>query len=386
MTILGSRDKMCIHQKINPRNGIGTKAKDVNGNCRIRVSNTEKFRSRAKKAMVYDDNIPPLHLPGDDDNENDSRNEQDDDPEGKDNDPFMSKSFKTCAHYRQLTKMETARSVHANCFPGPNVNNTSQGGEATRLGSHDIEDLVNVGKDTGILYGVAIYRISNYSGFGLTLKQDKSLNAEIIVKEVKKSSPAAIEGTMKNRDVILRINGKSVKGWTLSKTVDEIRETGEYLLLDIQRPQNVEMHSACPYYLSRKLTKTADIVFAPYNYVLDPHIRQIMDLKVEDAVVILDEAHNVESTLRESGCGNFGEIELCELLVFLNGYAVHDKYELTVDRAYPLCDVAHQLLLFVENLILCLRDFKDKFENEIGAFLVLDTSFFYFISCTHTLV
>ncbi|XP_010400637.1 Fanconi anemia group J protein isoform X2 [Corvus cornix cornix] len=57
---------------------------------------------------------------------------------------------------------------------------------------------------------------------------------------------------------------------------------------------------ACPYFAARELMMEADIVFCPYNYLLDPQIRESMDIKLKDQVVILDEAHNIEDCARES--------------------------------------------------------------------------------------
>jgi regulator of telomere elongation helicase 1 len=51
----------------------------------------------------------------------------------------------------------------------------------------------------------------------------------------------------------------------------------------------------CPYYLSRQRTN-ADIYFMPYNYVVDPNVRNTLsDLQWNDCVLICDEAHNLES-------------------------------------------------------------------------------------------
>ncbi|XP_056362845.1 Fanconi anemia group J protein isoform X1 [Oenanthe melanoleuca] len=57
---------------------------------------------------------------------------------------------------------------------------------------------------------------------------------------------------------------------------------------------------ACPYFAARELMLGADIVFCPYNYLLDPQIRDSMDIHLKDQVVILDEAHNIEDCARES--------------------------------------------------------------------------------------
>ncbi|KAM7412359.1 hypothetical protein PAMA_022037 [Pampus argenteus] len=56
----------------------------------------------------------------------------------------------------------------------------------------------------------------------------------------------------------------------------------------------------CPYYLSRSLKTQADVVFMPYNYLLDPKSRRAHSIELDGAVVIFDEAHNVEKTCEES--------------------------------------------------------------------------------------
>ncbi|XP_077368002.1 regulator of telomere elongation helicase 1 isoform X3 [Festucalex cinctus] len=57
---------------------------------------------------------------------------------------------------------------------------------------------------------------------------------------------------------------------------------------------------ACPYYLSRSLKQQADVIFMPYNYLLDPKSRKAHNIELAGSVVIFDEAHNVESTCEES--------------------------------------------------------------------------------------
>uniref|UniRef100_A0A3Q0RHP5 Regulator of telomere elongation helicase 1 n=1 Tax=Amphilophus citrinellus TaxID=61819 RepID=A0A3Q0RHP5_AMPCI len=56
----------------------------------------------------------------------------------------------------------------------------------------------------------------------------------------------------------------------------------------------------CPYYLSRSLKQQADVIFMPYNYLLDPKSRRAHNIELSGAVVIFDEAHNVEKTCEES--------------------------------------------------------------------------------------
>ncbi|KAG0218376.1 Fanconi anemia group J protein [Mortierella sp. NVP41] len=58
---------------------------------------------------------------------------------------------------------------------------------------------------------------------------------------------------------------------------------------------------ACPYFAARSLALGAELIFCPYSYLIDPQIRKAMDIDVENAIVILDEAHNIEDAAREAG-------------------------------------------------------------------------------------
>ncbi|XP_024895594.1 regulator of telomere elongation helicase 1 isoform X7 [Pteropus alecto] len=59
-------------------------------------------------------------------------------------------------------------------------------------------------------------------------------------------------------------------------------------------------HRLCPYYLARNLKQQADIVFMPYNYLLDAKSRRAHSIDLKGTVVIFDEAHNVEKMCEES--------------------------------------------------------------------------------------
>ncbi|KII74293.1 Fanconi anemia group J protein [Thelohanellus kitauei] len=73
-----------------------------------------------------------------------------------------------------------------------------------------------------------------------------------------------------------------------------------------------EMNS-CPYFSAQKLTEKADLIFAPYNYVMNPVISEQMSLDLENSVVILDEAHNVEDICRSSmsACFYYNSLTSC---------------------------------------------------------------------------
>ncbi|KAM9057199.1 regulator of telomere elongation helicase 1 isoform 3-T3 [Megaptera novaeangliae] len=59
-------------------------------------------------------------------------------------------------------------------------------------------------------------------------------------------------------------------------------------------------HRLCPYYLSRNLKQQADIIFMPYNYLLDTKTRCAHGIDLKGTVVVFDEAHNVEKMCEEA--------------------------------------------------------------------------------------
>lgn len=57
----------------------------------------------------------------------------------------------------------------------------------------------------------------------------------------------------------------------------------------------------CPYYLSREIVDKAEIIFCPFDYIVNQTIREAMNIRLEGSVVIFDEAHNIEDVCRDAG-------------------------------------------------------------------------------------
>uniref|UniRef100_A0A0N5AJL4 DNA helicase n=1 Tax=Syphacia muris TaxID=451379 RepID=A0A0N5AJL4_9BILA len=80
---------------------------------------------------------------------------------------------------------------------------------------------------------------------------------------------------------------------------------------DLVKILTISNPSICPYVtMTRVLTGDADIVFCPFNYMLDPIIRDNSDVNLKNAIIVLDEAHNVEDVCRESTSFAFTEREI----------------------------------------------------------------------------
>jgi regulator of telomere elongation helicase 1 len=61
-------------------------------------------------------------------------------------------------------------------------------------------------------------------------------------------------------------------------------------------------HKVCPFYYTRNLVEDAELVLVPYNYLFDKDSRTstLADIPWKNAVVIFDEAHNLETFASES--------------------------------------------------------------------------------------
>ncbi|KRH93125.1 Helicase of the DEAD superfamily, partial [Pseudoloma neurophilia] len=53
----------------------------------------------------------------------------------------------------------------------------------------------------------------------------------------------------------------------------------------------------CPYYKAKELVKSASIVFLPYQMLFSKESRESFNLELQDAIIIVDEAHNIYETV-----------------------------------------------------------------------------------------
>lgn len=78
-------------------------------------------------------------------------------------------------------------------------------------------------------------------------------------------------------------------------------ELRQNAILDIEDLGRIGKNlQCCPFYMSKEILKKADIIFMPYNYLLDPQIRKASQIDLKNAIVVLDEGHNVEKVCEES--------------------------------------------------------------------------------------
>ncbi|XP_051915581.1 regulator of telomere elongation helicase 1 isoform X1 [Hippocampus zosterae] len=120
----------------------------------------------------------------------------------------------------------------------------------------------------------------------------------------------------------------------------------------------------CPYYLSRSLKQQADIIFMPYNYLLDPKSRKAHNIDLAGSVVIFDEAHNVERTCEESTSFDLTPYDLASainaLTRLLSEHAQEARFEETSQVSGLKTDV--KVVAKLKEIFLKLEEAIDSFE------------------------
>ena len=108
----------------------------------------------------------------------------------------------------------------------------------------------------------------------------------------------------------------------------------EMLLIDDWSPENIrsmaDKHDLCPFEFSLSLAEIADLTICDYNYALDPavHIQRIFD-KTADVTLLIDEAHNLLSRVRDmlSGAVDGGRIRKLRTVVGKTAGRKHPLYK-----------------------------------------------------------
>ena len=114
----------------------------------------------------------------------------------------------------------------------------------------------------------------------------------------------------------------------------------------------------CPYYASREVLPAADIVFCPYNYLIDPMIREQMGANVKNAIVILDEAHNIEDAAREAASFRFHDNELAT--------AASDLDAVENSVAHPLAPHVMRFVEVLRGMLDWLTEEATEEEDKVG--------------------
>ena len=84
---------------------------------------------------------------------------------------------------------------------------------------------------------------------------------------------------------------------------------------------------ACPYFATRELRPKSDIIFCPYNYLIEPLIRKSLDINLKNQIVILDEAHNIEDSARDAASWKVTQESVREAIQDLEAVAANGSQD-----------------------------------------------------------
>jgi Fanconi anemia group J protein len=129
-------------------------------------------------------------------------------------------------------------------------------------------------------------------------------------KDINESCFQAITDEKNHCRYINKVEKFMQKDWPqiMSKNVEELVRFGQ-------------QNNLCPYFMSREAaTDHAELIFCPFDYIVSPTIREAMNVNIDGAVVIFDEAHNIEDVCRESGGVEVTGNQLLAIISELNQY------------------------------------------------------------------
>ncbi|KAL4278453.1 hypothetical protein GQ457_03G037550 [Hibiscus cannabinus] len=141
----------------------------------------------------------------------------------------------------------------------------------------------------------------------------------------------------------------------ISQVIHEYRKTSYRVPMAILKGGCHEAHDiedlvkigqvvkGCAYYAARSMADDAQLVFCPYNYIINPVIRGAMDVDINGAIIVLDEAHNIEDIAREAGSLDLEEDALIKLQMEL-----HQLKMINANIYQPLYEMTMNLLSWIE--------------------------------------
>ena len=93
----------------------------------------------------------------------------------------------------------------------------------------------------------------------------------------------------------------------------------------------------CPYYFCKSKLKNAKLIILTYNYLLDPKIRESFDPMLRNAVVLFDEAHNIEEICEDLLSFKIKDQDLSNILnVFQKIYNDNSRKERKILKENPI--------------------------------------------------
>ncbi|KRZ94720.1 Fanconi anemia group J -like protein [Trichinella sp. T8] len=130
------------------------------------------------------------------------------------------------------------------------------------------------------------------------------------------------------------------------KSLEETTDSG--FAWDIEDIMQLgECHTICPYFACIDiLARDAQLIFCPYNYLIDPMIRNTLQISLKGQIIIFDEAHNMEDICREASSFEIKKMELDMAINILTLLA--KKSDFVNEVAKPFVSYAKNIVDWIE--------------------------------------
>ena len=70
----------------------------------------------------------------------------------------------------------------------------------------------------------------------------------------------------------------------------------------------------CPFFFEREKSIHSDLIFLPYNYIFDPSIKKRMKIQMNNSILIIDEAHNIQEVCNDAVSKDFNSSMIDEVI------------------------------------------------------------------------
>ena len=122
---------------------------------------------------------------------------------------------------------------------------------------------------------------------------------------------------------------KSLANMATSKDKANASALDPWLHMDIEdMVKEGEAQGVCPYFLSRDqaVQGKVDIVFMPYNFITSPQMRKGLSVRWENAIVIVDEAHNFQSVACDASSFSITKVDIAMAAKVYKAIVLEDLY------------------------------------------------------------
>ncbi|PJF18727.1 ATP-dependent helicase domain-containing protein [Paramicrosporidium saccamoebae] len=147
-----------------------------------------------------------------------------------------------------------------------------------------------------------------FLGIGLSSRRNLCINSEVVSEKVGKAIDSKCHSLTASwvRQRARTHPGEQVKTCRFYENIEELGgsrglsiPSGVYTMEDLK--EYGQENGLCPYFLSRLMLQQANVIIYSYYYLLDPKVAELVSRDLpKDAIVVFDEAHNIDNVCIES--------------------------------------------------------------------------------------